>query len=118
MKPVNPTRRTDPAHPLEDTIVADHGSTPRHRRRRENGAARAIFAEARRAGLVQRHLRKLHHLAFRAAAEHSGTAPPVAGGTALSSSDPTTGGLAAPCGDPVRTANDPVPGQAAADRAA
>ncbi len=97
--------------PVEDTIVADHGSTPRHRRRRENGAARAIFAEARRAGLVQRHLRKLHHLAFRADAEHSGTAPPSAptGGAALSSSDPApnTG----------RAASDPAAAQPTAEAA-
>ncbi|WP_370966580.1 hypothetical protein [Amycolatopsis sp. cg9] len=75
--------------------MADHGSTPRHRRRRENGAARTVFDEARRAGLVQRHLRKLHHLAFRAAAEQSGTGPPpdvvTSGGAALSSSDPSAG---------------------------
>ncbi|RSD10749.1 hypothetical protein [Amycolatopsis eburnea] len=73
--------------------MADHASTPRHRRRRENGVARGIFDEARRADLVQRHLRKLHHLAFRAAAEHSGTGPPAG---ALSSSDPTPGEAAPP----------------------
>ena len=31
--------------------------------RTRNGAARVLFEEARRAGLVQRHLRKLHYLA-------------------------------------------------------
>ncbi|NBH09251.1 hypothetical protein [Amycolatopsis sp. SID8362] len=83
--------------------MADHGSTPRHRRRRENGVARTIFDDARRAGLVQRHLRKLRHLAFRAATEHSGTGPPAAavpsGGAALSSSDQAPSGPAAPPGE-------------------
>jgi hypothetical protein len=32
-------------------------------RRAQNQASRALFEEARRNGLVQRHLRKLHHLA-------------------------------------------------------
>jgi hypothetical protein len=37
----------------------------RHRRRRTNAAARAAFTEARRAGLVQRHLMRLRHLVAR-----------------------------------------------------
>ncbi|MGW5717592.1 hypothetical protein ACWEVP_15615 [Amycolatopsis sp. NPDC003865] len=37
----------------------------RHRRRRNNRAARAAFDEARRAGLVRRHLIKLQYLAER-----------------------------------------------------
>ncbi|WP_410642227.1 hypothetical protein [Amycolatopsis sp. lyj-346] len=48
--------------------MTDQESTPRHHRhhrRRANGAARGAFTEARRAGLVQRHLRKMHHLARR-----------------------------------------------------
>ncbi|QKV75084.1 hypothetical protein [Amycolatopsis sp. Hca4] len=49
----------------------------RDHRRRTNNAARPIFAEARRIGLVQRHLRKLHHLATR-------TGPPPTAGSAPS----------------------------------
>ncbi|MFJ1765005.1 hypothetical protein ACIOD2_32085 [Amycolatopsis sp. NPDC088138] len=40
-----------------------HEPAPRHRRRRSNSAVRAALDEARAAGLVQRHLLKLHHLA-------------------------------------------------------
>ncbi|MEA5366906.1 hypothetical protein VA596_45765 [Amycolatopsis sp., V23-08] len=40
-----------------------HEPAPRHRRRRSNRAVRAALDEARAAGLVQRHLLKLHHLA-------------------------------------------------------
>lgn len=40
--------------------MPDH---PHPNRLTRNGTARALFEEARRAGLVQRHLRKLHHLA-------------------------------------------------------
>ncbi|MDT7804631.1 MAG: hypothetical protein QOI78_8064 [Actinomycetota bacterium] len=40
-----------------------HEPAPRLRRRRSNSAVRAALAEARAAGLVQRHLLKLHHLA-------------------------------------------------------
>ncbi|KDN22774.1 hypothetical protein [Amycolatopsis rifamycinica] len=56
--------------------MPDQESTPqqhRHHRRRANGAARGAFTEARRAGLVQRHLRKLHHLSRRGTADP----PPV-----------------------------------------
>ena len=42
----------------------EHPPTPRHRRR-TNGAVRAALDQARAAGLVQRHLMKLHHLATR-----------------------------------------------------
>jgi hypothetical protein len=52
--------------------VEEQQPAPRHARRRANRAARAAFDEARRAGLVQRHLMKLHHLA----------APPYPGLTA------------------------------------
>ncbi|MFC5090215.1 hypothetical protein [Amycolatopsis plumensis] len=38
----------------------------RHRRRRQNTITRTALDEARRAGLVQRHLTKLSHLADRA----------------------------------------------------
>ncbi|MGV9363748.1 hypothetical protein [Amycolatopsis sp. NPDC003731] len=38
----------------------------RHRRRRQNTIARTALDEARRAGLVQRHLTKLSYLAARA----------------------------------------------------
>ncbi|WP_146060451.1 hypothetical protein [Amycolatopsis sp. CA-128772] len=38
----------------------------RHRRRRQNTLTRATLDEARRAGLVQRHLTKLRYLADRA----------------------------------------------------
>lgn len=37
----------------------------RHRRRRENAITRTAFDEARRAGLVRRHLTKLRYLAER-----------------------------------------------------
>ncbi|WP_328617937.1 hypothetical protein OHS18_18930 [Amycolatopsis sp. NBC_00355] len=50
--------------------MTDPESDPQHHRRRANGAARAVFDEARRAGLVQRHLRKLHHLAVRRPPDH------------------------------------------------
>jgi hypothetical protein len=43
----------------------DDSGTARHRRRRTNNAARAAFAEARRAGLVQRHILKLARLSER-----------------------------------------------------
>ncbi|SEF33246.1 hypothetical protein SAMN05421837_106681 [Amycolatopsis pretoriensis] len=39
----------------------------RHRRRRANRVTRNALDEARRAGLVRRHLTKLRHLADRAA---------------------------------------------------
>ncbi len=39
----------------------------RHRRRRTNRVARTTLDEARRAGLVRRHLTKLRYLAERAA---------------------------------------------------
>ncbi|MFJ7219469.1 hypothetical protein [Amycolatopsis sp. NPDC098790] len=39
----------------------------RHRRRRANRVTRATLDEARRAGLVRRHLTKLRHLTERAA---------------------------------------------------
>ncbi|WP_410589782.1 hypothetical protein [Amycolatopsis sp. lyj-23] len=45
----------------------------RHRRRRANSAARAVLDEARRAGLVQRHLTKLRHLTDRS--RTGGTGP-------------------------------------------
>ncbi|MEV6648017.1 hypothetical protein [Amycolatopsis sp. NPDC051371] len=43
--------------------MTSHEPVPRHHRRRANSAARAAFDEARRAGLVQRHLTKLRYLA-------------------------------------------------------
>lgn len=49
---------------------------PRHRRRRANRVARAAFDEARRAGLVQRHLMKLHHLTARPTAVPEGPGAP------------------------------------------
>ncbi|WP_125592116.1 hypothetical protein [Amycolatopsis balhimycina] len=48
----------------------------RHRRRRSNSFTRAALDEARRAGLVQRHLTKLRLLTTR-----SGTAPSTPAGT-------------------------------------
>ncbi|MEU5262306.1 hypothetical protein [Amycolatopsis sp. NPDC021455] len=49
----------------------NHNETSgRHRRRRGNSVARAALDEARRAGLVQRHLTKLRYLTAR-----SSTAP-------------------------------------------
>ncbi|MFC5117037.1 hypothetical protein ACFPN7_24110 [Amycolatopsis halotolerans] len=47
-------------------------------RRSRNGAARALFEEARSAGLVQRHLRKLHHLARHPHPLTASTPQPVA----------------------------------------
>jgi len=47
----------------------------RHRRRRDNLVARTVFDEARRAGLVRRHLIKLRYLA-----ERGGSAPAPAPG--------------------------------------
>jgi hypothetical protein len=43
----------------------DENEPDRHQRRRTNNAARAAFAEARRAGLVQRHILKLTRLSER-----------------------------------------------------
>jgi hypothetical protein len=43
----------------------------RHRRRRANHVTRGVLDEARRAGLVQRHLTKLRYLA-----DPAGNAPP------------------------------------------
>jgi hypothetical protein len=58
----------------------DHNKTGgRHRRRRENGVARATLDEARRAGLVQRHLTKLRHLKARSATPQPHTALGTAG---------------------------------------
>jgi hypothetical protein len=62
----------------------DSGGRHRHRRRRANSAARAVLDEARRAGLVQRHLTKLRYLTARS--RTGGTGPlaepvrPVSGG--------------------------------------
>lgn len=44
----------------------DENEPERHQRRRTNNTARAAFAEARRAGLVQRHILKLTRLSERA----------------------------------------------------
>ena len=61
----------------------DHNKTGgRHRRRRDNSVARATLDEARRAGLVQRHLTKLRHLKARSA-----TPQPL---TALGTTGPST----------------------------
>lgn len=51
--------------------MTDQESTPldHHHRRRVNAVARGAFTEARRAGLVQRHLRKVHHLARQGTAD-------------------------------------------------
>ncbi|WP_328450787.1 hypothetical protein [Amycolatopsis sp. NBC_00438] len=71
--------------------MTDPESDPRHHRRRANGAARAVFDEARRAGLVQRHLRKLHHLAVRRPPDHPdpahATFPPSTTSTIPSTSE-------------------------------
>jgi hypothetical protein len=48
---------------VKDITMKYHEPTPRHRRRRTNSAVRAALDQARAAGLVQRHLMKLHHLA-------------------------------------------------------
>ncbi|OXM59594.1 hypothetical protein [Amycolatopsis vastitatis] len=57
----------------------DHNQTGgRHRRRRDNSITRAALDEARRAGLVQRHLTKLRRLATRPATAQPGTAPGIA----------------------------------------
>ena len=47
-------------NPIEDPV--DHNES-RNRRRAGNRVARALFDEARRAGLVRRHLLKLRYLA-------------------------------------------------------
>ncbi|WP_086840472.1 hypothetical protein [Amycolatopsis kentuckyensis] len=60
----------------------DHDeASGRHRRRRTNSVTRAALDEARRAGLVQRHLTKLRHLTARAtAAPAAGDALPATSG--------------------------------------
>jgi hypothetical protein len=78
--------------------------TPREQRRRANRAARLVFEEARRAGLVRRHLVKLRHLDERdrsvrpdATAEAAASAP--TGGHASRAA--TAPGTAAPPGGTV-----------------
>ena len=74
--PATAERHADPieGHPTRqgggDITVNHNETTGRHRRRRDNSVTRAAFDEARRAGLVQRHLTKLRHLTTR-----SGAAP-------------------------------------------
>jgi len=65
--------------------VANHSHragqhSARHRRRRTNASVRSAFDEARAAGLVQRHLMRLHHVAARAARhrDHADPAPDAA----------------------------------------
>jgi hypothetical protein len=77
----------------------------RHRRRRDTSVVRAALDEARQAGLVQRHLRKLHYLATRPPSGES--APPTAAGAA----PPATG---PPLPEPWRAGRVPEPGGAEA----
>jgi hypothetical protein len=63
------TRSSEPTSPR--TKEAEHTVDPeqpggRHRRRRANRMTRTVLDEARRAGLVRRHLTKLRYLAERA----------------------------------------------------
>jgi hypothetical protein len=65
-----------------DTIVDPNKTGGRHRRRRDNSVARATLDEARRAGLVQRHLRKLRYLTARSVTSPPDTDPgPLTPGT-------------------------------------
>ncbi|MEU4674979.1 hypothetical protein AB0F91_45335 [Amycolatopsis sp. NPDC023774] len=65
-------------NPTEDPV--DHNES-RNRRRAGNRAARALFDEARRAGLVRRHLLKLHYLADHPQHGENPVAPFLVGGT-------------------------------------
>ncbi|MGW4484936.1 hypothetical protein ACWEOE_13965 [Amycolatopsis sp. NPDC004368] len=74
------TRSHNERRPPQPEDSVDQNES-RHRRRAGNQAARPMFAEARRAGLVRRHLLKLRYLADHPR-QHGETAPtpfPVAG---------------------------------------
>jgi hypothetical protein len=79
---ITPSNDTSPAahrhaDPIEGDTPVDHNETSgRHRRRRGNSVTRAVLAEARRAGLVQRHLTKLHHLTARSSTASPGPETP------------------------------------------
>ncbi|WP_410671996.1 hypothetical protein [Amycolatopsis sp. cmx-4-68] len=77
----------------EETTV-DENEPDRHQRRRTNYAARAAFAEARQAGLVQRHILKLARLSERA--RHTGRHR--AGGLPDTSPFPRVPGIGTPSG--------------------
>jgi hypothetical protein len=72
----------------------DENEPDRHRRRRTNNAARATFAEARQAGLVQRHILKLARLSERARR----TGRHRAGGLPDTSPFPPAPGIGTPAG--------------------